>query len=333
MSDRNIRAIQHAAEYARQRGVRVDFEPGWENRSGARNGRDTDPQVIYIHHTGGDNTSVAYLRDGDKARGLGTLANFAIRQNGDVVVIAARYANTQGYGNRAAHDLLASNPPMDREVKPGPDGNFSANGLGFGIEVIDRGDAFTAEAYNSTIIFSAGLVEGLNHSRVAPPIGGHKEFTRRKSDPWHNMSEMRRNGASMLAGNPVDGSQVETVPAPVVPDTTKPVDKVNPNAPIQEDGKWGEATNYALQESLKNRWNAYGWNGQPLAIDGIDGRNTYRALQRVLNQELKAGLQEDGILGSKTIKALQRFVGSKVDGKLGPDTIRAMQAALNRGKL
>lgn len=79
-----------------------------------------------------------------------------------------------------------------------------------------------------------------------------------------------------------------------------------------------------------------------LKVDGYWGRNTTRALQRSL------GTPSDGEIwgqvrnavtknitgikygkgGSPMIKALQRKVGSKADGYLGPNTIRALQRYL-----
>lgn len=91
-----------------------------------------------------------------------------------------------------------------------------------------------------------------------------------------------------------------------------------------------------------------------IAVDGIFGINTIKAEQRVLGvaadgsygpgtiaaQQRRTGAHVDGIDGPDTIKHLQQYllnrgfpVGrSGVDGKRGPGTTSALQAALNAGK-
>ena len=332
MTTRNINAILHAAEYARERGVTVTFEPGWETRSGSK-GRDMKVRLISMHHTGGDHTSIAYLRDGDPARGLGTLCNAAVKRDGTVHVISARYTSNEGYNDKAAFDALVDGrAPMDREVKPGADDSpkWSANSESFVIEVIDRGDAWEPHVYRAATVFSAGLVEAYNLSRSNPPLGGHKELTRRKADPWYDMAATRRDVRDILAGA---GAQMpagvtpapEPVAEPLV--ATKPLYS-NPYVPLEVDGNWGRGTTRALQHCLKEKYNAWGISA-PLVVDGLEGKNTYRALQRVLNQEGNYGLIEDGIAGPATKRALQHHLRVRVDGVWGAATNRALQTRLN----
>lgn len=108
-----------------------------------------------------------------------------------------------------------------------------------------------------------------------------------------------------------------------------------------------------------------------ITVDGLIGRNTVRALQRVLGtvqdgilshqlrnkatkyivsnaiqftntrkgslvvKELqkKLGVTADGLLGPATVRAWQRKLGVKVDGLPGRETGRAIQRALNKGKI
>lgn len=128
------------------------------------------------------------------------------------------------------------------------------------------------------------------------------------------------------------GSPVVAVP-PNKPAAGRPAPTSKPasaHTPLAVDGIWGRGTTRALQHVLRNKYNAWGI-GAPLVIDGVVGKDTYRALQRVLNQETKAGLQEDGIFGPKTKQALQRYLGVSVDGIIGRATITAMQNKLNNG--
>lgn len=54
-----------------------------------------------------------------------------------------------------------------------------------------------------------------------------------------------------------------------------------------------------------------------------NGSNLVAAIQRLL------GVKDDGLMGPKTIKALQKFLGVAQDGILGPDTASAWQRWLN----
>ena len=57
----------------------------------------------------------------------------------------------------------------------------------------------------------------------------------------------------------------------------------------------------------------------PLAVDGVFGPDTTKALQ------WKLGVAQDGIFGPLTKEALQRHLGVPVDGIVGPITIKALQ--------
>jgi resuscitation-promoting factor RpfA len=59
--------------------------------------------------------------------------------------------------------------------------------------------------------------------------------------------------------------------------------------------------------------------GGRLAVDGMMGPKTIRAIQRWV------GSSQNGVLGSGTVKALQRTVHATADGIIGPRTTRALQ--------
>lgn len=83
----------------------------------------------------------------------------------------------------------------------------------------------------------------------------------------------------------------------------------------------------------------------PLALDGILGGRTVAAMQwamsirddGVFGDQTKRALQArlgvpvDGIVGPQTVRALQRHVRAPVDGIWGPDTTRHLQQSLNSG--
>ena len=55
--------------------------------------------------------------------------------------------------------------------------------------------------------------------------------------------------------------------------------------------------------------------------DGMIGPKTVTALQAFLNQNgASPALKEDGMLGAKTIAALQTYIGAEADGKFGEES-------------
>ena len=62
-----------------------------------------------------------------------------------------------------------------------------------------------------------------------------------------------------------------------------------------------------------------------LSVDGLLGRKTVEALQAALNYRRKASLACDGVLGAQTVGELQEYIGVRADGVLGPATARALQ--------
>lgn len=61
-----------------------------------------------------------------------------------------------------------------------------------------------------------------------------------------------------------------------------------------------------------------------LKVDGVFGVNTKKRMQRWLK------VKQDGIVKSQTIKALQRRVGAKIDGKWGKGTTQKLQTYLKK---
>src|SRR5690625_4575144 len=85
--------------------------------------------------------------------------------------------------------------------------------------------------------------------------------------------------------------------------TSKPS---KPKANLEVDGKWGKSVTKALQKALKTQ------------VDGIISKQPKNSV----SQSLYGNTVRFGSGGSNVIVALQRKVGAKVDGKLGPATIR-----------
>ncbi|WP_077603603.1 peptidoglycan recognition protein family protein [Oceanobacillus sojae] len=106
---------------------------------------------------------------------------------------------------------------------------------------------------------------------------------------------------------------------------------------LDVDGKWGNSTTRALQKALNTPIDGIlsGQNrnsvtnalyGNTARFDG-GGSVVVRALQR------KVGVRDDGVLGPETVRALQRYLGTPQDGVLSrPSTVvKEMQRRLNAG--
>lgn len=123
--------------------------------------------------------------------------------------------------------------------------------------------------------------------------------------------------------------------------TVKP-SKPKPNtstskANLTVDGYWGKATTKALQKALGTVsdgeiWGQYSGNQAAKAITGgvkygKGGSPVIKALQR------KVGATADGILGKDTVRKLQSYLGTPVDGELWKPSavVKEMQRRLNAG--
>lgn len=118
---------------------------------------------------------------------------------------------------------------------------------------------------------------------------------------------------------------------------------------VTADGKWGAKTDAAHKAKGSSTPKPRPAPAPKpakvkLAVDGIEGPATVKALQRFLgvaadgkrgpatNRALQkwVGATQDGIVGKATTRALQKKVGSPVDGIWGRNTTKALQRFLNR---
>lgn len=101
-------------------------------------------------------------------------------------------------------------------------------------------------------------------------------------------------------------------PKPAKPASRPSKPKAKPKSKLSVDGKWGQSTTRALQAYL----------GTP--TDGIISGQ----LRNNASQSLYGNTVHYGKGGSTVVRELQRLVGAKADGLLGPATVRALQTHL-----
>lgn len=157
-------------------------------------------------------------------------------------------------------------------------------------------------------------------------------FIDNKSDMQKLMANMDKAISAMLS---VFGySTTVQPPKPEVKPSTAQNSKPKVRQ-ITVDGKWGADTTRRLQEVL----------GTP--IDGVISGQDRRYITNILSaragqggslvikaMQRKLGVKADGYLGPNTFRALQKHYGTPVDGFISPvsNVVMAMQRALNSNK-
>lgn len=125
-------------------------------------------------------------------------------------------------------------------------------------------------------------------------------------------------------------------------DTKPPKTEDTPSKPksnLTVDGEWGNSTTRALQVYFKTPQDGFLSrqlrNGATNALYGSTVK--YGAGGSIVVRELQklVGVRVDGYLGTKTVRALQKYLLTTADGKLSRPSlvIKAMQRALNAGVL
>ena len=202
-------------------------------------------------------------------------------------------------------------------------GNSRGNHESIGIEC-------RPEATEGDYATVAALVADLRAVYGNIPLKRHKDWTSTACPGVWDIGKIDRLARGVKPGVPSGGTSAPSKPA--VKD-----------GKLVVDGRWGTATTKALQKVLG------------VAQDGRAGVDTWKALQKRLGapyvdgvisrQSYRATELGNGIVpkwwkytgrrskGSQTIELLQKRVGVKADGIAYEGTTRALQKALNAGKL
>lgn len=126
-----------------------------------------------------------------------------------------------------------------------------------------------------------------------------------------------------------------------IPKPSKPVQKPKPGNKITEDGIWGSATTRKAQEvfgtpvdgKVSGQYSKYKKSNHGLLSSTFEWKlipikksNLIKAIQK------KVGVKQDGRIGPDTIRAMQRWLGTPVDGKVSNPSmmVKAFQKWLNK---
>lgn len=230
-------------------------------------------------------------------------------------------------------------------------GNFRGNQESISIEVCSDGEDFTSSEIERLRACTLDLMNryGIDASHVIRHHDVADYYTGRFVDPhkdcpapyvsgdptgakWKTLHDYV-TGVSQSA--PTGGGQESNGNS-----TSDSVEQPSASGDIDVDGYWGRNTTKKLQQHfglyvdgiISSQYAVYE-NSNPGLVGGWDwvsapkGSPTIRAIQKVV------GVEQDGIIGPLTIKAMQRHFGTPVDGEIwGPSAmVKKMQAALNAG--
>ena len=231
----------------------------------------------------------------------------------------------------SAHYVVSENTVwciVDPDRRAWHAGNSKANHDQIGIE-LDPNMSRRAATEKT----AAALIADLRSVYGNLPLSPHRRWTSTQCPGNWDLGRLDRLARGKKPSVPSGGT---SAPKPSKPAVTK-------DGKLVEDGRWGTATTKALQKALG------------VAQDGRAGVDTWKALQKRLGaphvdgvisrQSYRATELGNGIVpkwwkytgrksaGSQTIELLQKRVGVKADGIAYEGTTRALQKALNAGKL
>lgn len=187
--------------------VPVKWYPGWDTRG--RPGDFTSINGVFIHHTGSDSQTDAYLdflfKTGRASEGIpAPLCHVSTDFDGDVHVGAIGRANHAGRGSSTVlthvinEDYKGYQSP---ELRPGTD-NTDGNAHFYGNEVrYDGGQNMTVKQFASAVRWAAAICDHYGWSALS--VIGHREWTGRKNDPGMcSMYTFRAAVAALLKAGP-----------------------------------------------------------------------------------------------------------------------------------
>lgn len=130
--------------------------------------------------------------------------------------------------------------------------------------------------------------------------------------------------------------------ADLVTNPVKPLPPTRPAGKLVVDGVWGSATTAALQRALGTTADGIVSSQSATWRDRNSGLTTGwqwvrspRGSRMIIALQKRLGVKADGLIGPGTIRALQKRLGTPADGEIWrPSTaVRALQRTLNEGKL
>ena len=138
-----------------------------------------------------------------------------------------------------------------------------------------------------------------------------------------------------LTGKTVSGGSTKPTGGSSKPESSKPSTS---SSEIKVDGWWGVKTTRLLQKIFGTPVDGIVSNQDPAQkkyllradSDSWDFKGQGNGSDLIGAMQKKVGVKDDGFMGPKTIKAWQKYLGVSVDGKMGEKTVKALQKWANK---
>ncbi|MFC4033952.1 N-acetylmuramoyl-L-alanine amidase [Streptomyces polygonati] len=182
-------------------GATVAEHAGWRRHN--RNGHGAWGPVhgVVIHHTADtDSLGLCYSGRSDLP---GPLCHAHLAKDGTLTMVGNGRANHAGTFAANAVDAMtrgAAEHPRPDAAEP-----VDANTITYGVEIENLGDGkdpYPAVQYTAALKFAAAICRF--HHWTAESVIGHKEGTRRKTDPSFDMNRFRADLADRLKSSTAD---------------------------------------------------------------------------------------------------------------------------------
>lgn len=183
---------------------------------------------VVVHHTGADDTSMAFLHNGTTAL-PGPLCQFSIDPQGIVNMIGWGRANHAGGGDPAVLDHVIKEDytgQLTTHKGEGDPGAYDGNDVFYGIEIVYSGShGMSGLQYKALTRLCAAICAF--HKWTEKSVIGHYEWNDQKWDPGYkpgthmDMSVVRKDiGTQIKAGaNPVTTPKPVPTPPPTLTDS------------------------------------------------------------------------------------------------------------------
>ena len=201
---------QRIAAYKREGITKIVYMPGWKTHNrDDETGKTFGPvHGVVIHHTAGVSATMAQtIRNGYS--GLpGPLSQDFLAKDGTLYVVGHGRCNHAGTITPAVRDAIINERAPHRDLLDGTE-SVDGNDLLYGLEIENRGDGkdpYPAAQYDVAVRWAAAHLR--HHDWSVYSAWGHKEITRRKTDPSFDMKAFRTAVAKRLAPAPSTGARM-----------------------------------------------------------------------------------------------------------------------------
>jgi hypothetical protein len=176
-------------------GVKVAEHTGWRTHNRNSKGPWGPVRGVVIHHTAGTN-SLELCYDG-RSDLPGPLCHTHLAKTGVATMVGNGRANHAG--TFAANAVTAMTNESATHPRPDAAEPVDGNAIAYGLEVENKGDGtdpYPAVQYEAAVRWAAALCRA--HGWSAESVIGHREGTRRKTDPSFSMTAFRTSVAERL---------------------------------------------------------------------------------------------------------------------------------------